>query len=579
MSKTPKYDAKVKELINAVEPGEKTCALLGDRWTLEQKEIDEYRRFNVPPSKLSQNTRWKWQAYFDVGYQFWWNKRYDTGERTLSFHHPETGVKVLPDREWHNCDFSDINKDHDSSRPFFSQLKELLQEAPLRATFDAVPPDNSITLFSFGDRNSYFMFACESSRSYYSVGAFNAEDSSLLFLATDVTKSHNVLHSERIYNCRYIRDSFDCMDSSFLFDCRNCKNCFGASNKRNKEYIWFNEQLAKDEWEKRRAEVDLGSRAEVEKCYQLFEQTLLEDTVWPENFNEGSEDSTGDYLQGATRCINCFDSVKGAVDNYWSAWLFGAPQGNTMCWGAVNCSDCYTCVSCPESNRLKFCYRCTRCEDSEYLYGCIDCYNCFGCISLKKKKFCILNKQYSEEQYWKKLDEIKSQMLDEDAYGEYFPTTFSTSYVPECGALLYAGADLEEVEKLGGNKFDPNEKDAAGMSEVDLDHVRSAEDVPDSIGDLSDDWAGAPILDKDIDRRFSILKPELEHYRSLRIAPPNDHFILRMKKLSSVSQKAQLEYRNCAKCSGKVLTSINKGYPERKIYCKQCYFEYLEKHG
>jgi hypothetical protein len=579
MSKTPQYDAKVKEILDALEPGERVCDLTGEKWVMEQKEIDEYRRFNVPPSKLSQNTRWKWQAYFDVGYQFWWNKHPETGERLLSFHHPATGVKVLPDKEWYDRDFADIFEDHDSEKPFFNQMKVLLQRAPLRATFDAVPPENSISLFSFGDRNSYFTFACQSARCYYIIGAMNVEDSSLIFLATDISKSHAVIHSSRIYNCRHLRESFDCMDSAFIFDCRNCKNCFGASNKRNKEYIWFNQQLTKVEWEAKYAEVDLGKRSEVEKYNQMFETMLADNTIWPENFNEGSEDSVGDYLQASTRCKNCFDSVKGAVDNYWSAWMYGSPQDNTLCWGAINCSNCYVCVSSPESSYLKFCYRSTRCEDSEYLYGCIDCRNCFGCISLKKKEFCILNKQYSEEEYWSKLDQIKCQMLDKGQYGEYFPTTFSTSYVPECGAYLYAGADPEDIEKLGGNVFDPNEYNATGLEEVDLSQAKSTDDIPDSIQDVGDEWAGKLIYDKDVNRTFAMLKPEIEHYRELNIAPPAEHFILRVKNISSLGQKAQLVNSTCQSCSKEVLVSVNKKYPNRKIYCKKCYLEYLEKYG
>ncbi|MDA1038209.1 MAG: hypothetical protein O2877_00795 [bacterium] len=576
MSKTPNYDAKIKPILDVLQPGERICAITGEKWMMGEEEIGWYKKFNMPPSKLSQNTRWKWEAYYDIGYQFWWNKHFDTGKPVLSFHHPATGVRVLPDKEWHARDFSNIQKPLDLNRPFFDQMQALLREVPMPATFNKEEPENSIALFSFGDRDSYFTFACRSARSFFLIGAFDVEDTSAVFLSSESSKSHSVLHSHRIYNCRYVRESFDCMDSVFLFDCRNCKNCFGASNKRNAEYVWFNEQLSKSEWERRRAEVDLGSRRVVEDHMRHFEKLLLEESVWPESFNFGSEDAIGDYLNQATRCYYCFDSEKGAVDNYWSAWMYGAPTQNAFCWGAVNSSECYLCVSSPESSRLKCSYRSTRCEQSEYLFGCIDCVNCFGCIGIKNKQFCILNKQYSEEDYWNLVDQLKCQLLEDGSYGEYFPTTMATTYVPENGAVLYAGASESDMRALGGLVFDPESEGATGKDRVDLAMARRVEEIPDSIDDLSDDWIGVPIYDSHTKRTFAFLKPEVEYYRKMRIAPPAEHFVLRMKQLSDVGQKAQFIHKHCSACSKEIVVSVNLRYPDRKIYCRDCYLTYLE---
>ena len=579
MSKTPNFDSRLDEILKNATAGPRTCALTKEEWELSQDEIDWCKRLRVPPSKLTPNTRWKWMAYYDVGYQFWWNKHFDTGEPVLSFHHPASGVRVLPDTEWHSRDFSDITLDHDPEKPFFDQLFELRGMVPQPATFNHKEPENSIALFSFGDRDSYFTFACRSARSYYLIGAFDVEDCSSIFLSSESTRSHAITHSHRIYNSRYIRESFDCMNSAFLFDCRNCENCFGATNKRNKKYLWFNEQLTQSEWEKRRAEVDLGKRSVVEEQMQKFEKMLIEETIWPENFNSGSEDTTGDYLRDCTRCYYCFDSEKGPVDNFWCGWMYGAPTDNAFCWGTISSSECYLSVSSPDSNKVKMCYRSSRCENSEYLIGCMDCRNCFGCVGLRKKEYCIFNKQYTEEEYWKRVDQIKTELLESGEYGEYFPTKFSSAYVPESGAPLYAGASPEDLKALGGNEFDPNSEEATRSEGVDFSAAKQAKDIPDSIDDLTDEWIGVPIYDPDAGRTFSILKPEAEYYRKERIAPPNDHFILRLKKLSEAGQKAQLKRRDCSVCEKKMVISVNKRYPERKIYCKSCYLKYLEQHG
>ena len=35
----------------------------------------------------------------------------------------------------------------------------------------------------------------------------------------------------------------------------------------------------------------------------------------------------------------------------------------------------------------------------------------------------------------------------------------------------------------------------------------------------------------------------------------------------------------CAKCGVSVRVARNKVYPKRTVYCKACYFAYLEQHG
>jgi len=44
MSKTPNYDAKVKEILDALEPGERVCELTGEKWQLDQDYIDRCRK-------------------------------------------------------------------------------------------------------------------------------------------------------------------------------------------------------------------------------------------------------------------------------------------------------------------------------------------------------------------------------------------------------------------------------------------------------------------------------------------------------------------------------------------------------
>jgi hypothetical protein len=66
----------------------------------------------------------------------------------------------------------------------------------------------------------------------------------------------------------------------------------------------------------------------------------------------------------------------------------------------------YECVNCHESYGLKYSLNCKSCTDSCFLYNCRNCSDCFGCINLISKSNCIFNKQYTKEEYQKKIIEM-----------------------------------------------------------------------------------------------------------------------------------------------------------------------------
>ena len=127
-------------------------------------------------------------------------------------------------------------------------------------------------------------------------------------------------------------------------------------------------------------------------------------------------------------------------------------------------------------------------------------------------------------------------------------------------------------------KFDVHADGATG-ERLDPASMKKLSEIPDSIDDLTDDWIGVPIFDDVSDRKFAFLKPEVEHYRALRIAPPNKHVVRRMAKLGKAQNLAGFETKSCASCNKELMVGMNIRYPNRKIYCKEHYLEYIEKYG
>ncbi len=581
MSKTPNYDLAVKKILDATQPGERTCTLTSEKWLMTDEEIGWYKKFNVPPPKVSLQIRWWLTAGWFTSFQWWWNKHAETGKPILSFIHPATGLKVLPDKEWFAKDFSEKGRDIFLDRSFFSQLRELQLAVPIRAEQNEKEPENSIARFSFGDVNSYFNMGCLSKDSIFNIWSFDVEDSAETNICSSIKNSFNIGYSQRIYNCKFVRTSFDCLDSTFLFDCRNCQFCFGATNKRNAKYVFFNEQLSKEEYEKRVAEINFSRRSIIDEYYQKFFELVNNQAVWPENFNEQTDNSNGEFLDKVRNIRFGFSDTKGAHDLFWVNYGNGDCFDSAFCSGLVDSNNCFYNTNIVNSINIKFSYHCGTSQNLEYCLDCYNCENCFGCVGLNRKSFHVLNKAYSEDDYWQKIDELKLAMLKRDEYGEFFPLSMATSYFPDSGAVLYLGAPkIFGAEKLGALDFEPESNGAVGEELSDTSKMKNVSEIPDSIDDLDETkWVGVPLWDAKWKRRFAFIKPEIDFYKKNRLGPPRRHFIARMQSLSLEANVGKFENQKCNQCQKEIFVAQNLTYKNRKVYCRDCYLKYLEENN
>ncbi len=579
-SKTPNFDSKIKAILDSTQPGERVCVATGEKWVMGEREIEWYRKFNVPPSKYSPLTRQKLAHSYFIIFDIWYNKHAETGEPIISNIHPATGIRVLPDKEWFEQDFLSHGRSLDIKEPFFDQLYELSRSVPRAAGYNYVPPKNSISFISFGDQDSYFVLACKSKRTFYSVNAYDVEDCAELTHVNNAQNCYNILRSDRVFNCRFLHECKDCLDCNFLFDCRNCEHCFGATNKRNKKYLFFNEQLTKEEWENRVSKIDLCSykvRSEYERQYDA----LVNEAIWPENFNINAEDSAGEYLVDVSNCVNCYyTNAPGSRDCEDCTYFeHGASHDCYNIAAPINASYCYYGIGTQGSNLLYAMSINVECQNCEYCELCYDCEYCFGCVGLRHKKYCILNRQYTEDEYWGKLDELKCAMLDRGEYGDLPLAYFSTQVFSGSGAALMFGADEKDARALRAAKIEPSDEGAEGP-EVDPAFMQSLSDIPNRLDEVNtESIAGKPFFDEKIGRRFSYLKLELELYQKLGIAPPRKHSTARVYDMEYRLNMPIFNDTNCAKCDSVVSVALNRTYPNRTIYCKTCYLKYLEKHG
>ena len=578
MSKTPHFDAKVKVLLDAIEPGEKTCALLGTKWMMTDEEIGWYKKFNVPPSTLAPMTRLRQLAGFAGGISIWWKAHAVSKKPILSFVHPDSPFQVITDTEWFGNDY--VNGfSWSADQSFFEQFKPMAYSIPVGSLRDDGSNIHSVGIDVVDTQDCYMLFGSgEAKRLLYGyMSGTNSEDCLDLTNSGRCRETFQADWCDSLFQCAQAFRSAECIRCDFIFDCESCESCFGASNKRHKKYLWFNEQLSKEEWEKRRAAIDLSTYSVFQECLQKFEQ-LIGEAAWPECGNEASMESDGEYLINCTRVHDSWWAIR-STDLY-SCWACLNEQTTAFSVWTGWSNEAYQSCDLVKSQNVKYSVRVWRSVGVEYSMDCYECQNCFGCFGLRHKQFCLFNNQYSEAEYWAKLDEIKCAMLDRGEYGMFFPGDLSQSGFQFSMGKMYFDYTPEEYAAFGAPHFDPARGAVVMPSVIDPENAVKVEEIPDALDDVDPArLVNKPIHDPKLKRNFSVIDAEFAFYKSHRLPFPREHFLTRLKKLIRHSNTPVKMSAECHACKKSIITYVNQLFTERKIYCRACYLQFLEKNG
>ncbi|MBI2121939.1 MAG: hypothetical protein HYT98_02345 [Candidatus Sungbacteria bacterium] len=109
-----------------------------------------------------------------------------------------------------------------------------------------------------------------------------------------------------------------------------------------------------------------ANAADLKNCYLLFNSNYSEDSSYGNAVDKSHFCFDNSHIQKCERC-------------YESFWL----------------ANCY---------QTHFSSKCEDCQSVWFSKNLRGCSNCFGCVNLRGKNYCIFNKQYSKEDYIKKLE-------------------------------------------------------------------------------------------------------------------------------------------------------------------------------
>jgi hypothetical protein len=460
--------------------------------------------------------------------------------------------------KWNAFDYA---QEYDPSRPFFSQFAHLYKKVPRVALVNQASENSEYCNYAYRNKNCYLIF-----------GSHYEEDCLYCVYTTrnkNVVDCEATVQSEKIYqsyyanNCHsctfveYCLNSSNCHFSYDLIGCRNCFLCFGI---RNKEYMIQNVQYSKEEYEKKMAELNLGSYTVQKHVLKMYQQLKAQHPKLY-SYQKNTENSTGDQIENTKNCFHCFNISESEDVMY-------ALRGNDMkvCYQVTNigydpCEYLYEAIGNNGQQRSLFVNSCWHGSDFMYSEQCFDSESLFGCIGIKSQQYCILNKQYSKEDYQQLVKTIVTNMINSGEFGHWFPKELSPFGYNESKGMDFSILSKEQALQRG-YKWKEEEQKVEGQP-------LSAE-LPDDISSVSEDICQKVLTCQVSKKPYKIISQELCFYKMMNLPLPRVSPHERNKERGKLRKTIYLWKRNCMKCNTMVETNYDPK-TEESILCEQCY--------
>ena len=576
-SKTPKFDKLIEEILDDLTPHTRTCKWEGrhkhcmGKFGIEEEDINFLKTFKVPPPNYCPVCR-KMRRMAHMNYVRLSKRKCDAPE------HGEMIISILPEE----CPFPVYDYHYytsDEFNPFSFGVEYKNGESPME-TFLAlrkkVPmpsflnrdPSSINSEYSNGGqnmKNGYFVFTCHDvENAWYSNVILKGRNIMDSYWITDSESIYENIFSDHIYQSSFVYFSSGCTDCKFIFDCRNCSNCFGCVNLRNQKYCVFNKQFTKEEYEKFLESVYPLSKDMLAEYKKKF-WGLVKSLPMNGTRNIAITNSSGNNLRNSKNLYDVTDAdrseniahsdgiitLKDAMDVTFTG------DGANLVYSGVNIGTL--------ASNIKFSVSTKFSNDCEFTFNSKNSSNCFMCFGFQKANYCILNKQYSKDDYYKVLDEIKSEMLKRGEYSDGVGMEFSAqAYNFSIGQISFPLSD-REIINLGGYVAKDPETNAGNQEFL------FGSQVPATIEEVTDEILNKAIKCEKTGRPFRITPSELEFYRKMKLPLPTVHPSVRMEeRIRHFTANGKSYKTTCAKCDKKILAMFDSS-ENFILYCEDCF--------
>jgi len=476
-----------------------------------------------------------------------------TGQSLISMYDPRGNYKVYNYKDWWSDKWNpiDYGRDYDPSKTFFEQLKDLQTAVPRFNLFNADTENCEYVNYSPHCKNCYLVFGSWFSENcMYGQSFLEDKDSLDCLLITKSELCYQCIDCDKNYKTFFCQNTNDSRESYFCFDCTGVKNCLYCYNLRNKQYYINNKPSTKEKFDE---EVKKLKSAEyLEFKQKQFDEAVKNQAIFKSCMGFSNENVSGNFIFNSKNCRRCFSSYYScrAVEQKNSQDIEGTGKGERV-FEAMSNDFSYHAVGCSTCEHLR---------DSHYCDLCFNGDNLFGCVGLRQKRYCILNKQYTPEEYEKKISEIISDMVQAGEWGEFPPVKNSPFAYNESVAQEYFSLNRSQAEERGFN----------WREEIQKESSKQNYELPDDIDDAEVGVLNEVLECPATGKNFKIIPYELDFLKKNHLPLPRLHpderHRLRLKK-----QAPRFLYnRSCSSCSRDIDTSYNEELA-KNVYCEDCY--------
>ncbi|MDD4530177.1 MAG: hypothetical protein PHO80_01330 [Candidatus Gracilibacteria bacterium] len=525
---------------------------------------------------------------------------------TISMYPEDLAEKVYCNKCWQGdlWDPTSFGLDTEDNQKIFEQFGKLFKTVPKVALLQYNNENSDYTNDSTNNKNCYLLFGADYNENcaYSSLG--DSKNSIDCLEANQCENCYEDLDCKRSYGLFFSSSCQNCNNSKFLFDCRNCSDCFMCFNLSDKSYCIKNIEYTKEEYFKEIKKYDLSlyeNMISLKKEFDEFCKPKISKNLEIMN----CENSIGNFVSNSKDCIFCFNTSDGNNCRY----VFYGSQKFQDCMdtamtsiNAANCFDCQTCLY--NCSSLISCSFCNNCNSLYYCDSCMNCENCFLCIGLKNKKYYILNKPYSESEYFKTISKLIKNLMIEDNWGRFFPSDLTCFpyndsdtlwFYPIKNKIIFDKKELISKEvinesgkgdlylSLGNSYVKEGYLDLGGQEKIKvkwrtkekeinvpegLELIKS-ENVP-HIKNVKNDILNKAIICEISQRPFRIVKLELDFYKKHNLPIPRKHPDIRFFERLHKKPERKLCLINCSKCDKEILSNYSSD-SDSQVYCQECY--------
>jgi len=559
----------------------KKCIECGERFVVEDRDLSFYKKisptfngivFNMPLPQLCPKCRLQRRWAVRNQSKLYKRKCDFSGKEMVSLYAPDSKHVVYSEDIWWSDKWDPMKygKEYNNKKSVFDQFRELQLQIPRRGMQqDGTNENCEYTTFGMNNKNCYLAFACFGSEDiYYSSWSVMSRDIVDCLLAFNSELLYECIHCDKCYKSIHCKNCNGCSECYFMEDCSNCQNCIGCKNITNKQYYIYNQPSTKKEYERLRAKLQReGFESEKEKYdkWKLLQPNRYAHII-------ASENCDGDYIYNSKNCHNCFGIFTSGAESCQYCHMCGSQ--------AKDMADCamsgYSSELLYEMQATSGAYKSafvSFCRFSKHVYYCdsiSSCEHCFGCIGLNNKKYCIFNKQYTKDEYEKKVAEIVKNMEKEGEWGEYFPIQNSPFPYNNTLAQDYFPLSKKEIiDREYQYKADDRFKPTKPVTVLDKDIEKVGEEILEAV-----------LSCKSCGKNYKIIPQEYRLYKILKVSIPRKCPDCRHTTRMSQIKALKLHHRQCmceepghgheGRCKNEFETTYAPDRPE-KVYCEECY--------